>query len=265
MGGSGFIGHGLYQELLPYFDVHATYFTNHSEHQKNHKFHQWDVEREPLRPLLENLKPQLIISALRGNFEAQISAHNEIIHYLLRNESRLIFLSSANVFDAFTNFPSYEFDKTFSTSIYGRFKIKIENGLLRLPPEKYLILRLPMVFGAHSPRVEELKTLHKVNDPIEVFPNVVINATALSKLTQQVHYFINRDFTGIYHPGSINLVHHEELILDICEALELDHPRITQVYESNNDRFLAPVAKDNPLPKHLQITIEEVIEDSGRF
>lgn len=262
LGGSGFIGYGFYKELQPYHNVHATYRTPDSRFYKNQKFHYWDAEIEPLELLLENLKPNLIISTMRGDFKAQSSAHMEAIAYVLLNDCQLVFLSSANVFDAFTNFPSYEYDKTFSTSIYGRFKIEIENALLRLPAKKFLILRLPMVFGKNSPRIEELKTLHKIDEPIEVFPNVVINATVLSKVTQQVHYLINHNLNGIYHLGSTDLVHHNELILDLCKELSLEHPKTTQVYESNDDRFLALLPKENILPKHLQINIKEVINHS---
>src|SRR5699024_6144994 len=192
-------------------------------------------------------------------------AHFEIIDYIQKHSCKLIFLSSANVFDAFTNFPSYEYDKTFSVSIYGRFKIKIENALLRLPNEKYNILRLPMVFGANSPRIEEIKTYHKVKDPIEVFPNVVINSTTLSKLTQQIHYIINQNLFGVFHLGSTDLIHHNDLILDICEKLELEDIKITRVYESNEDRYLAILPKENRLPKHLEIQNQEVINSSVRF
>lgn len=135
------------------------------------------METEALQILLQSLKPDLIISALRGNFEAQIYAHFDAINYVIAHDCKLIFLSSANVFDAFTNFPSYEYDKTLSLSVYGRFKIKIENALLRLPNEKYVIARLPMVFGTKSPRVEELRNKHEYNEPIEVFPKVITNAT----------------------------------------------------------------------------------------
>lgn len=262
LGGSGFIGHGIYKELRPFFNVHATYNQSNEKYDKNKKFHQWDVTMEPLGILLQNLKPDIIISAMRGEFKAQVIAHFEAISYIMSHDAHLVFLSSANVFDAFTNFPSYEYDKTFSYSVYGRFKIKIENALLRLPNEKYMIVRLPMVFGALSPRIEELKTYYKVNDPIEVFPNVVINATVLSKVTQQLHFLINHKEHGVYHLGSIDLVTHEDLISDICEKLEFENPRFTQVYESNEDRFLALLPKENPMPKHLQITIQEVVDDS---
>lgn len=175
---------------------------------------------------------------------------------------QVTFLSSANVFDAFVNFPSYEYDKTFSLSIYGKFKINIENALLRLPNEKYNILRIPMIFGADSPRVNSIKEAYRSGTPIEVFPNVVINATTLAKITQQIHYIINQERTGVFHLGSTDLTHHEDLILDICEKLEFSDLKITQVYESNDDRYLAILPKANMLPKHLQITIQEVIDQS---
>ena len=260
LGGSGFIGNALYKELYPYFDTHATYFTDNDFFARNKKFHQYDIERESISILLENLRPNIIISALRGNFDAQVLAHFEIIDYILKNKNtKLIFLSSANVFDAFTNFPSYEYDKTLSQSVYGRFKIKIENALLRLPNNKYVIGRLPMVYGANSPRVLEIKRQIKENEAIEVFSNVVVNATSDLKLTQQIHYIINRGRQGVFHLGSNDLIHHNDLIAEICEALGEKQPLLKNVYDSNFDRFLAVMPKDNLLPKNLQISVQEVI------
>ncbi|NJW52555.1 sugar nucleotide-binding protein [Salinimicrobium oceani] len=263
LGGSGFIGNALYKELCPYFDTHATYLSEDDFFAKNKKFHQFDVERETISILLENLRPNVIISALRGNFDAQVHAHFEIIEYLKKNKNtRLIFLSSANVFDAFTNYPSYEYDKTLSQSIYGRFKIKIENALLRLPNNKYVIARLPMVYGANSPRVLEMKRQLREKEAIEVFANVVVNATSEAKLTQQLHYIINRNRQGVFHLGSNDLIHHNDLISEICEALGEKDPLLKNVYDSNFDRFLAVVPKDNLLPKNLQISIQEVVNSS---
>lgn len=171
-------------------------------------------------------------------------------------------MSSANVFDRFTNYPSYEYDKTFSESIYGRLKIKIENRLLRLPNDKYIICRIPMIFGANSPRVKQLKQQIENNDSIEVFPNVVINAAHIDKLAQQIHYLINRKKQGIFHLGSKDLVHHSDLIQEICKELSDETPIIKNVFDSNDDRQLSVLPKDNLLPKHLQLTIEEVVKKS---
>ncbi len=262
LGASGFIGNALYKELCSYFDTYGTYFTKEEPFQNNKKFFEFDQETENVSILLENLKPTVIISALRGNFNEQVHTHYSIIEYILKHECKLIFISSANVFDAFTNYPSYEYDKTLSQSIYGRFKIKIENALLRLPNHKYNIIRLPMVFGANSPRVLEIKNKIEFGEAIEVFPNVVVNATEISKVTQQIHYIINQQKQGVFHLGSSDLTHQHDLITDIAETLGYKNPLLKQVYDSNYDRFLAVLPKDNLLPKNLQVSVQQVIKAS---
>ncbi|SHI39787.1 sugar nucleotide-binding protein [Aquimarina spongiae] len=260
IGASGFIGNALYKELNSYYDTYGTYCKDNTFFEKNQKFFQYDMELEDISILLDNLKPAIIISAIRGNFNSQLDAHQRIINWIKTHRSRLIFMSSANVFDSFSNYPSYEFDKTLSNSVFGRFKIKIENALMRLPTSKYVIARVPMIFGPATPRIQELKTLCDLKAPIEVFPNVIINATTISKLTQQIHYIINRNKKGIFHLGSNDLSYHFDLIKELCESMVLEDPVFKQVYDSNNDRYLAVLPKDNKLPKNLQITTQEVIE-----
>lgn len=262
LGASGFIGNALYKELCSYFDTYGTFFSKAETFGRNQKFFEYDLVSENISILLENLRPTIIISALRGNFDAQVETHFSIIDYIIKNDCRLIFLSSANVFDGFTNYPSYEYDKTLSQSIYGRFKIKIENSLLRLPNNKYNILRLPMVFGPNSPRVIEIKNKIDFGEALEVFPNVVINATEISKLTQQVHYIINRRKHGVFHLGSNDLTHQHDLIMDIAEVLGYKNPLMKQIYDSNYDRFLAVLPKDNLLPKNMQVSVQEVVKSS---
>lgn len=262
LGVNGFLGRNLYKELYPYFDVYGTYKTPTEKLEKNKQFILWDAEQELPGLLLSQVKPDVIISAFRADFNALVYAHLDIINYLVANDKKLIFISSANVFDAFTNYPSYEYDKTLSKSKYGLFQIKIENALLRLPNHLYNIVRVPMIFGHDSPKINEIKLLHDLHQPIEVFPNVVINATVHRKFTQQMHYIINRKLEGVFHLGSTDLIHHFELIEEICKKLQLENPIFKQVYDSNDDRFIAVVPKDNKLPKNFEITIEEVIEKS---
>jgi dTDP-4-dehydrorhamnose reductase len=263
LGGSGFIGQALYKELSGFYNVHATYLTSHKDYDNNQHYHQFDMETEELLPLLQDLKPTYVISALRGPMSAQLFLHDQLMQWTMVNDSRIIFLSSANVFDRFTNYPSYEYDKTFSESIYGRFKIRIENALLRMPNSKYVIARIPMIFGAQSPKIKEFKKQITENESVEVFPNVVINATHIDKLVQQLHYIINRRRRGVFHLGSNNLIHHSDLYMDIAHAMKVDQVRWKQVYDSNEDRQLSVLPKDNLLPKHLQLTVEEVVLNSA--
>ncbi|MEW4924647.1 sugar nucleotide-binding protein [Algibacter sp. 2305UL17-15] len=254
LGGSGFLGGAIYKELCSYFRTFSTYSTSNGQLEKNHHFFHYNFEDDDIYEILDIVKPTLIISALRGDFSKQVLLHQHLAEYIFAHKVKLLFLSSANVFDAYSKYPSYEQDKTLSNSIYGHFKIKIENMLLRLPKRQVAILRLPMVFGNQSPRVNDILQNIKENEPIEVFPNLIMNVTTHSKLTQQIHYIINRNKYGIFHLGSTDLVHHDEFIKDIVTSFELENKAIyKRVYTTNDDRYLAVLPKFNKLPKHLQL------------
>ncbi|MBL7474131.1 sugar nucleotide-binding protein [Robertkochia sediminum] len=260
LGASGFIGGALYKELCHYYDTYGTYHTGRIYSENRHFIH-YDMEQQDVYNLLLELRPTIIISALRGPFEAQVEAHGQIAAYCRTNRTRIIFLSSANVFDAFSNFPSYEYDKTLSESPYGKLKIRLENMFMKLPERQHLIARLPMVFGSQSPRIKELKYHLENKQAYEVFPNLVMNVTNDNILSRQLHYMINRKRKGIYHLGSTDLIHHNEFIKECCAALGVESPFFKNVYTSNFDRFLAVLPKYQHLPKHLRFTHREVIEE----
>jgi len=259
LGASGFIGNAIYKELHSYYNTFGSYYSSRKSFEDNKQFFRCDLENDDIFHILETVKPQLIISALRGNFSAQIIAHQHIIEYVMQHNCKLYFISSANVFDAYSQYPSYEYDKTLSLSIYGRLKIKIENMLLRIPKEKMAILRLPMVFGNNSPRIKEIKTVIANKEPLEVFPNLIINVTNDDKLTQQIHYLINHNKSGIYHLGSKDLVHHEEFTKEIVKQLGYSDSIYKRVFTTNEDRYLAVLPKSNKLPKNLHIYYQDII------
>tara|TARA_R110002020_G_scaffold154714_3_gene335073 strand:- start:35599 stop:36405 length:807 start_codon:yes stop_codon:yes gene_type:complete len=263
LGASGFLGSSLYKELYRYYDTYGTYHTGRIYSDNKHFLH-YDVVNDDIYELLNKVRPTIVISAIRGDFEGQIDAHEDLVDYALRTGTYIIYLSSANVFDAFVNYPSYEFDKTLSESKYGKLKIRCENFLLRqLPDEQYSIIRLPMVFGLNSPRVREIRTQVMNGDQVEVFPHLIMNTTTDRKLSQQIHYIINRNKYGIFHLGSNDLIHHQEFINEIIDKLDLKvRPHFKLVYTSNFDRYLAVLPKDNKLPGHLSITNEDVISES---
>ena len=260
LGASGFIGNTLYKELNSYYNTFGTYFTKKGFSHNHHYFH-FDMEEGDLKIIINEVKPKLIISALRGPFEALIRTHESLIDLINRSNCRLIFLSSANVFDTFEHFPSYEYDKTLSESIYGRLKIKIENELLRLAPAKYVLVRLPMVFGNHSPRIQELDEAINTNRPIEVFPNTIINVNNDIKLSQQIHYIINQQLTGVFHLGSTDLIHHFDFIKLIVKKRYQRKAIFKQVYTTNQMRYLAVLAKENKLPSNLLFSYTEVLDN----
>lgn len=265
LGASGFIGNAIYKELCSYFKTFGTYRVPHKIYTTNNHFLHYNVEEDDVYDILEATKPSIIISALRGDFNAQTIAHQHIAEYILDHDCKIIFLSSSNVFDAYSKYPSYELDKTLSGSVYGHFKIKIENMLLRLPKKKAAIVRLPMVLGAQSPRIKEIKQHLENKTAIEIFPNIIMNVTTDSKVTQQIHYIINRNKSGVFHLGSTDLVHHDEYIKDIINQITTKNGVLFKhVYTTNEDRYLAVLPKFNKLPKHLQVTSIEVLHELSK-
>ena len=261
LGASGFIGEALYKELSPYFNTYGTYNTKKTPYIKNNHYYHYSILENDLVEILEMVKPDIVISALRGPFNAQIIAHSHLFNYTLANHIKIIFLSSSNVFDAYSKYPSYELDKTLSHSVYGLFKIKIENLFLKLPKQQIVIARLPMVFGSQSPRIKKIKHQIKEKKPIEIFPNLVINVTNHQKITQQIHYIINRKKHGVFHLGSNDLVHHDDFIKDIITSLKLNNEILKRVYTTNEERYLAVLPKYNVLSSHLQLKSDDVLKE----
>jgi dTDP-4-dehydrorhamnose reductase len=88
-----------------------------------------------------------------------------------------------------------------------------------------------------------------------------MNVTTDSKITQQIHYLINRNKYGIFHLGSTDLVHHDEFTAEIISSIGLYNPVFKQVYTTNSDRYLAVLPKENLLPKHLRIVSKQILTE----
>lgn len=261
LGASGFIGNVLYKELLPYFDVYGTYASQEGVFTENQVFYHYDVNKGGLEAILESLAPTVIISSLRGDFKQQLAAHQRIVEYAVATEAKVIYISTANVFDQLSEFPSYENDTPKAESEYGRFKIVAEKCIQQLPAKQWAILRLPLVLGVNAPRIVQLKQAMKNNAAFEVYPNLIISTTTADKVAQQTHYIINKELCGVFHLASKDVIHHEDLFKEISEKLSGEIPIFKSVFDRNEERYLAILPKKNKLPKHLRITVSEVIED----
>ena len=133
---------------------------------------------------------------------------------------------------------------------------------MRLPPSKYVIARLPMIYGLHSPRIKEIEALIAKKQPLEVFPNTIINLNSDRKLTQQIHYIINQKLTGIFHLGTSDLITHYDFHKRLAAKRGWDTLVFKQVFTTNDMRYIAVLPKENKLPTHLLPTCEAILEDS---
>ncbi|MCB0453004.1 MAG: sugar nucleotide-binding protein [Aequorivita sp.] len=262
LGGSGFLGNALYKELLSYFDVHCTYCRQQGSFSENQVFHNFCMEEDSIFLMLNRIKPTIIISSLNGENKSQFKVHKEIVNYALLNAGRsVLYISSAEVFNGKSAHPSYENDITISQTEAGRLKISIEKMLLETIPSQTTILRLPMVLGINSPEVLHLRQCIRHQASFDVYPNMVITATTVNKVCQQVHYIINQSLRGIFHLASNDMVHHEDLFKEITLKMGNKTPIFKSVFSSNEDQYNALLPKYNKLPKTHQVTISQVIEE----
>lgn len=261
LGASGFIGNALYRELLSYFSTYGTYCTQEGLYKDNQVFFQFCAEEDNITEILATVKPSVIISSLRGTYKALLKTHQDIANYVAKSHnSRILFLSSAEVFDGLYEYPCYENDTPKAQSDYGRHKLAIEKLLMEQIPAQTTILRLPMTLGVTSPRLIQLRQASKHKATFEVYPNQVISITTADKIAQQVHFIVNQQLDGIFHLASEDVIHHEDLFRELCDKLGDDPPIFKSVFQRNEDSFLAILPKKNKLPKLYRITIAEVID-----
>lgn len=262
LGASGFIGRSLFRELQSYFEVYGTYYSNSIDYSSNQVYFKYDTAEDKLLDLLEKVQPTVIISSLRGDHNEQLKEHKVLCEYVQRNHyCRLLYMSSANVFDGQFKLPSYEYDKPLSESSYGKFKISVERLLLESIPAQTTILRLPVVLGIQSPRIVQLRQAIKHHATFEVYPKLTISITTADKVAQQVHYIISKRLDGIFHLASNDMVHHEDLFREITSKMGDKYPIFKSVYRSNDDSYLAILPKKNKLPEPYRISVAEVIDD----
>ncbi len=262
LGASGFIGNVLYKELLPYFDVYGTYHSSKAEFDDNKIMFQFNLESDDINSILNKVKPNYIISSLKGEFKDQLKVHQELLNYSLASiDCKIMYLSTVNVFDAKGEFPCYENDSLLADSEYGKYKAIQEKAISKLPSSKFVIVRLPLVLGVNSPRIIQLKEASKHKAEFEVYPNLIISVSTANKIAQQIHYIINKDLSGIYHLSSNDMIHHSELFEEITNKLELKNIVFKNIFTSNKDKYLAILPKHHKLPENYQITMTQIIED----
>tara|TARA_R110002072_G_scaffold199405_4_gene357055 strand:- start:33391 stop:34245 length:855 start_codon:yes stop_codon:yes gene_type:complete len=262
LGASGFVGKLLYKELLSYFDVYGTYFSPNDFYNQNEVFFRFDAATDDVEKLLNKIKPNVVVSCLKGNFTDLLKVHKQLMAYTMVTQNcRLIFISTAQIFDGAMNFPAKETDKPLSLSEEGKYAITVEKLIRELPEKKYAILRTAMILGVNAPIITQLKEAIKNRTNFDVYSDLVINVTSESKFSQLVHYLINQKKQGTFHIGSTDLIHHSDLFEEITEKLGSKKPIFKQVFESNKDRFLAVLPKKEADLKEHQFTVNKVIDE----
>ncbi|MDR7071610.1 sugar nucleotide-binding protein [Fictibacillus barbaricus] len=261
LGASGLVGRALINELNDRFDVYGTYSSTQPSLPENRQFQLEIQEIESLQGIIQSIKPDIVISCLRGEFIQQLKFHKELAMELRKMDSRMYYFSTTNVFDGDLSKPHSETDTPISESDYGKFKLECEKMLTEILDERLVIVRIPAIWGKDSPRWHEINESIKNNKEITVYSNLVCNNHLDIVLAKQIRYIIENELKGIFHLGSTDLMTQAQFYEQILSKLEYEGNllRYTVYQEPKDTGYFTLKSIRNDLPESLQYTNEDII------
>lgn len=260
LGASGLVGSRLMTELTHKgYECYGTYCN--CEIHNNRYFH-FDLSNViNLTNILSQLKPDIIISSLRGDFEIQLEAHKLMIEYCKKNEnSRLFFISTINVFDADLTKPHSEYDETKSDSDYGMYKAKCEKLLQKELKERAVIFRIPMVWDVECPRRKQIETCLNNGEKLKIWDPLITGYTTPYHIAKWIEYIIENLMEGIFHITSVDMMSLLEFYREYVSRIGVCEPEY-DIEHFENKWWQAIEIKRTDIPNELLFTIDDVLKE----
>lgn len=261
LGASGLAGRAIVHRLSKSYPVYGTYHTPKDGFETDGKMFFLDIDgTDGLKNMLERLRPKIIVSSLRGDFEKQLLLHQKVAEYMVKQPGgKLIYLSTANVFDNLPSTPHYEQDATGAKSDYGKFKISCETMLWRMLGEKCVILRFPEIYGHDCPRIRKLEKNIQNGRQIHTWSNFYVNYTLDIQIAQYVEYIIHNHLTGIFHIGSTDVYDYARFQKELAERLHLGAPAF-EVETLPQKEYQAVLTARKDIPKELSLSVSDIMD-----
>ena len=161
---------------------------------------------DALISILEKENPDVVISSMRGDFQAQYRFHETLADWLGGKAKRLLFISTANVFDGDMSQPWTEEAQPNPGSDYGKYKRDCEAMLEHKLSGQLIIFRIPSVWAPDCPRMQLLREHSASREPLAAYPNDHVNVTLTDQVGACAKYVLDHDLKGIFHIGSRDTV-----------------------------------------------------------
>ncbi|MEH7356791.1 sugar nucleotide-binding protein [Neobacillus drentensis] len=261
LGASGLVGKALIDEFTNEFDLYGTYFSSSTSLPDDKQFQLEVKQIDNLKEIISTIKPDIVISCLRGEFDQQLTFHKELAKELQINSSRVYYFSTTNVFDGDLSRSHTETDIPIAESDYGKFKINCENMLKEILGVRVIIIRIPAIWGKNSPRWSLIKESIKNNTVIDVYSNLVCNNLLDAQLAKQLRFIIENDLKGIFHLGSVDMMTQGQFFEQIVSKLANEKSLLRfRLYQDKVDTFYFQlISNRDDIPSSLQCTNQEII------
>lgn len=261
LGASGLVGRALIDELKDGYDLYGTYGSSVTSLSDDKQFQLKVQQIDNLKEIIRSIKPDIVISCLRGDFDQQLKFHEELAMELRNKSSRVYYFSTTNVFDGNFSRPHTETDIPISESDYGNFKIESENMLKEILNERVMIIRIPAIWGKDSPRWNSIKESIKNNKVIDVYSNLVCNNLLDVLLAKQMRFIIENKLKGIFHLGSVDMMTQGQFYEKIISKLGSKKSILQyHLFQDNADTcYFTLKSNRNDIPMSLQSTNKDII------
>ena len=216
-------------------------------------------EPERLMEALGQEDPDTVISTIRGNFQAQMVYHELLADWLAGKGKRLLYVSTANVFDGDLSRPWTEADPPVPESEYGTFKRDCEAMLKEKLGERLIIFRLASVWAMGCPRIRHLEEHSRNGEPHHSYQGDAVNVTLAKQIGEYAKYVLDHDLQGIFHVGTTDTVDYYGFERMVCEKLGIKPPEFV-VEETGMQAYQAVLPARREIPDELQMTVEQVLE-----
>ncbi|SFX09215.1 dTDP-4-dehydrorhamnose reductase [Thermoactinomyces sp. DSM 45891] len=261
LGASGLVGRALMNELVDGFDVYGTYTSNVTSLPQDKQFSLEVQHIDKMREVIGTVKPDIVISCLRGDYDHQLTFHEELAKSIRNQQTKVYYFSTTNVFDGDFSRPYTEADTPIAESEYGKFKMKCESMLQEMLGERTITIRIPMIWGKDSPRLNQIKESLKDQKGMEVFSNLVCNHHLDVLLAKQVRFMIEHDLRGVFHLASIDRMTQSQFYEQILDQLEGEKSTLQNrlFLDKENMAYFQIESNREDIPKSLQYTNQDII------
>ena len=208
--------------------------------------------------------PDIVISTIRGNYQAQMVFHETLADWLAGKMKRLLYVSTANVFDGNLSRPWTEADPPAAESEYGVFKQNCEAMLRKKLGEQLIIFRPAAVWAADCPRVRQLEAHSRNGEAHHVWRGDAVNITFAPQIGDYTRYVLNHDLRGIFHVGTTDMVDYFAFEKLVCGTLGIVPPEF-EVEEVSPQAYQAVLPARKEIPDEVQMTVEQVLEALERW
>lgn len=219
---------------------------------------------EKLLEVLDREAPETVISTIRGNYQAQMAFHEVLADWLAGKEKRLLYVSTANVFDGDLSQPWTEADPPAAESEYGVFKQNCEAMLRRKLGGQLIIFRLATVWAPDCPRIRQLESRSRSGELYHAWQGNAVNITLAEQIGEYARYVLSHGLRGIFHVGTTDTVDYLAFEEMVCEALHIAPPQF-EVETVSPQAYQAVLPGRAEIPDHLQLTVAQVLESLKRI